>query len=64
MLLALVAALAFAGVALLAADTKSGTADVQPLPDPPGIHNLYLLGTNVYSGGTPEGDAGFAALAN
>lgn len=36
---------------------------VKRLPDPAGIHNLFALGTNIYSGSTPEGDAGFAALA-
>lgn len=29
----------------------------------PGIHNLFALGTNVFSGNTPEGEEGFAALA-
>ena len=29
----------------------------------PGIHNLFALGTNVFSGSTPEGEEGFAALA-
>jgi hypothetical protein len=29
----------------------------------PGLHNLFAVGTNVFSGSTPESDAAFAALA-
>jgi protein tyrosine phosphatase (PTP) superfamily phosphohydrolase (DUF442 family) len=29
----------------------------------PGLHNLFAVGTNVFSGSTPENDAAFAALA-
>lgn len=29
----------------------------------PGLHNLFALGTNVYTGSSPEGEEGFAALA-
>lgn len=29
----------------------------------PGIHNLFALGTNLFSGSSPDGEAGFAALA-
>ena len=29
----------------------------------PGLHNVFALGTNVYSGSSPEGNEGFAALA-
>lgn len=42
---------------------KLAAPGARPLQDPPGIHNLYALGTNVYSGSTPEGEAGFQALA-
>ncbi len=38
------------------------SADVRPL-DAQGLPNLFALGTNVYSGGAPDGDAGFASLA-
>ena len=52
-----------AASSLFAAETKKFSPGAAPLEDPPGVHNLYLLGTNVYSGSTPEGDAGFEALA-
>jgi hypothetical protein len=42
---------------------KMGSTGFKPLDDPPGVYNLYALGTNVFSGSTPEGDDGFAALA-
>ena len=45
------------------AEPKKFSPGAMPIEDPPGVHNLYLLGTNVYSGSTPEGDAGFEALA-
>ena len=48
---------------LFAAEPKQSAPGALPLEDPPGVHNFYLLGTNVYSGSTPEGDAGFKALA-
>jgi protein tyrosine phosphatase (PTP) superfamily phosphohydrolase (DUF442 family) len=35
---------------------------VRPL-EAPGLHNLFALGTNVFSGSAPEGDEAFAALA-
>lgn len=38
------------------------SAEVRPL-DAPGLHNLFALGTNYYSGGAPEGEEGFASLA-
>ena len=47
-----------------APDAKKSAPGVKPLADPPGIHNLFAVGTNVFSGSAPEGDAGFAALAN
>jgi hypothetical protein len=43
-----------------AADSLPG---VRRLDDPPGLHNLFALGTNLYSGSTPEAEAGFASLA-
>lgn len=48
-----------------AAEKQVGSVPgVKPLADPPGLHNLFALGTNMYSGSAPDGDAGFAALAN
>ncbi len=35
---------------------------VKPL-EAPGIHNLFAIGTNVFSGSSPEGGEAFAALA-
>lgn len=50
---------------LAAADqAKKSSPGVKPLPDPPGVHNLFALGTNVFSGSTPEGEEGFIALKN
>lgn len=46
----------------LEARPKVAPPGVQPL-EAPGIHNLFALGTNVFSGSTPEGAEGFAALA-
>jgi hypothetical protein len=43
--------------------TKISSPGVTALPDPPGIHNLFALGTNVYSGSSPDTEQGFAALA-
>jgi hypothetical protein len=36
---------------------------LRALSAPPGIHHLFALGTNVFSGSSPAGEAGFAALA-
>ena len=58
-----VCALWLAASFLFAAELKQSSPGAMPLEDPPGVHNLYLLGTNLYSGSTPEGDAGFQALA-
>ena len=58
-----VCALWLAASFLFAAERKQSSPGAMPLEDSPGVHNLYLLGTNVYSGSTPEGDAGFKALA-
>lgn len=58
--------LAVAGLAAAVAaseQAKKSSPGVTALPDPPGIHNLFAIGTNVYSGSSPEGEAGFAALA-
>lgn len=55
-----VAGLAVGGIA--AEPARKSSPGVQPLADPPGVHNLFVLGTNVYSGSTPEGEEGFAAL--
>ncbi len=46
----------------LEAQLKAAPPGVQPL-EAPGIHNLFALGTNVFSGSTPEGAEGFATLA-
>jgi protein tyrosine phosphatase (PTP) superfamily phosphohydrolase (DUF442 family) len=45
------------------ADAKRNAAGVKALPDPAGIHNLYALGTNVFSGSSPVTEQDFAALA-
>jgi hypothetical protein len=47
---------------LAAEPPKKEAPGVTPLPDPSGVHNLFALGTNVFSGSTPEGEEGFAAL--
>jgi hypothetical protein len=45
------------------------TTERRVLPDnvkvleAPGIHNLFALGTNLFSGSSPEGEEGFATLA-
>jgi len=59
--------IAFFGIAFTsqisaAEQAKKSSPGVKPLVDPPGVHNLFALGTNVYSGSTPEGEEGFAAL--
>jgi hypothetical protein len=41
---------------------KTAPPGVKPL-EAPGIHNLFALGTNVFSGSTPEGAEGYEALA-
>lgn len=45
----------------LEARIKASPQGVTPL-EVPGIHNLFALGTQVYSGSTPEGAEGFASL--
>ena len=40
---------------------KTAPPGVTPL-EAPGIHNLFALGTNVFSGSAPEGEEAFAAL--
>lgn len=62
--LSLLAAFSLFGAGLGAAEAaKQSSPGVKPITDPPGIHNLFAVGTNVFSGSTPEGDEGFAALA-
>jgi hypothetical protein len=54
------------GIALLTFGADSpgkSSPGVIPLADPPGIHNLFRLATNLYSGSVPDGEQGFAALA-
>ncbi len=46
-----------------AGGNQSDVASKHRALEAPGVHNLFALGTNVFSGGTPEGDAGFEALA-
>ncbi|MGZ8940188.1 MAG: hypothetical protein ACXW32_13355 [Limisphaerales bacterium] len=58
----LLALLLFPAWIAAADQAKKSSPGVKPLPDPPGVHNLFSLGTNLYSGSTPEGDEGFAAL--
>src|SRR5687768_15254905 len=64
----LVAALAFTSPAVLAL-RASTAAPVGPLPltksapvDFDGLHNVIRVSENIYSGGVPEGDAGFQSL--
>lgn len=61
-----IAALCLAGVAIadgnLETRLKTAPPGVKPL-EAPGIHNLFALGTNVFSGSTPGSAEGFAALA-
>jgi protein tyrosine phosphatase (PTP) superfamily phosphohydrolase (DUF442 family) len=48
--------------------TPNSASATNPLPasvharQAPGLENFYQLGSNIYSGSAPEGDAGFAAL--
>ncbi len=55
-----------AAAQVLSADS-SKPADPPPgvrsLGDLPGVHNLFQLNPNLFSGSTPEGDEGFEALA-
>jgi len=64
--LATLALLFYAGLLTAAenleARLKAAPPGVKAL-EAPGIHNLYALGTNVFSGSTPEGAEGYAALA-
>jgi hypothetical protein len=49
-----------------AAETKPRANTLPPnvkALEAPGLHNLFAVGTNVFSGSTPENDAAFAALA-
>jgi hypothetical protein len=57
--------LAASCVLIHAADAarKSSSERFTPLMDPPGMHNLYGLGTNFYSGSSPDTEEAFAALA-
>ncbi len=56
---------------LVAFGVGLGVQQGAPFASPPGverlqalgIHNLFALGTNLYSGSSPEGSEGFAALA-
>ena len=61
--LALIMALAFALPIAASDSVKRASPGAKPLPDPPGLHNLYSVGANVYSGSSPDGEAAFAALA-
>lgn len=57
--------LALASIAPIhpAEHAKKSLPGVIPLNDPPGIHNLYALGTNLFSGSSPDTEQAFAALA-
>jgi protein tyrosine phosphatase (PTP) superfamily phosphohydrolase (DUF442 family) len=46
----------------LEARLKAAPPGVKPL-EAPAIHNLFALGTNIFSGSTPEGAEGYEALA-
>jgi hypothetical protein len=60
--LAVLALLLRATAAFGAEPSKGVVPWIQRLPDPEGVHNLFALGTNLLSGSTPVGEAGFAAL--
>ncbi|HTG45440.1 MAG TPA: hypothetical protein VK633_13010, partial [Verrucomicrobiae bacterium] len=50
-------------VALCAAEPPdNGKARALPLAETSGLHNLFRLGPNLYSGSAPEGSPGFAEL--
>ncbi|HWN94917.1 MAG TPA: hypothetical protein VNT99_07780 [Methylomirabilota bacterium] len=57
------------GISPSAQSAETGQGAPKTMPpgvkalEAPGIHNLFAVGTNVYSGSTPERDEGFAALA-
>jgi hypothetical protein len=55
------------GPSLTAAETAPGTPKALPSGvkalEAPRLHNLFAVGTNVFSGSSPEGDEAFAALA-
>jgi hypothetical protein len=42
---------------------KQAMMAIRPL-EAPGLHNLFALGTNIYSGSVPEGEKGFASLSS
>jgi hypothetical protein len=49
----------------IAADTGQGPKNLPPgvkALEAPGLHNLFALGTKVFSGSSPEGEEAFAAL--
>jgi hypothetical protein len=48
----------------LAAAVLGGDPPAARPVNAPGLNNLFELATRVYSGGAPEGDAGFASLQN
>lgn len=62
-----------AAMALWASRPPARGAEANALPkslppgvkalEAPGIHNLFAVGTNLFSGSAPEGEAAFAALA-
>lgn len=50
----------------VAGSTNNPDAKLPPTVKPltiPGVHNLFSLGTNIYSGSAPDDDAAFAAVA-
>ncbi len=59
----------FLAIAVSSHAAETGSAIPKNLPpgvkvlEAPGLHNLFALGTKVFSGSSPEGEAGFAALA-
>lgn len=57
-----IALCAFAATSICAEEATTLPAGVKAL-QAPGVHNLFALSTNLFSGSAPEGDEGFAALA-
>lgn len=61
-----ISALCLAGVTIAGGNLETRLATAPPGVKPleaPGIRNLFALGTNFFSGSTPEGAEGFVALA-
>lgn len=54
---------AFGLLATVATGHEALPSSVRPLSHTPGVHNVFALCTDVFSGSTPDGEAGFRFLA-